>query len=219
MSKKASNPEPPLKPGERPTPPGGPPLADNKDEDTKAMVEQVAGELGSVEQPDELMNLIALDDQVIMLGADWSNTRGHTGRFQFRPSDKGGHPLEPFSNGARFQMVLVQIDDDEAPIDQKLKKKLDKQLKEANKGGRWSNDCAMLCKMKVFHRYLLNMNKMMPSWDVETRETVARAYVLDTLKIKSRREIDHGDETIAAYNNLILEPFREFKRNLPESKP
>ena len=47
---------------------------------------------------------------------------------------------------------------------------------------------------------------------------MAREHILETLKIKSRREIDHSEDTIAAYTNLILDPFHEWERDRSEAK-
>ena len=166
--------------------------------------------------PDQTENLIALSDQAILLGSDWSDTRGHTIKLQLPEADDGGHPLKGFGKGTRFHMVLVEIADDEEPINQKLKKKLEGQLQKASKGGKNSQDCGMICKMKDFHRYLLHIGKMRRDWDEPTRIAMAREHVLKMLKIKSRRDIDQDAETIAAYNNLIVDPYYEYLRTRPE---
>lgn len=157
-------------------------------------------------------DLVAFNDQVILIGQDWSDSRGYTAKFQFTEGEHGGHQLKEFSKGTRFQMVLVEIADDEEPIDQKLKKKLEADLKEKSKGGRWSNDCAMLCKSRDFQGYLYHKGKIAGQWDEQTRVAMAREYVLETLKIKSRREIDHSEAKVAEYHNLIIDPFHEWQR-------
>lgn len=167
---------------------------------------------------DQTADLIALSDQVILLGADWSDTRGFTAKLQFTGTEDGSHPLKAFTKGTRFHMVLVEVANDEEPVNQKLKKKLEDQLQDLNKGGRWSNNCGILCKGIDFHRYLFTIGKMHAKWDQKTKETMAREYVLDMLKIKSRREIDHSEDTAAAYQNLILDPFYAWERDRAKSK-
>ncbi len=158
-------------------------------------------------------DLVALSDQAILVDAKWSDTRGYTMTLQITEADAGGHPLKTFGKGTRFHLVLVELADDEEPINQILKKKLENELQDANKGGRLSIDCGIMCKSIDYHRYLFTIGKMHAKWDQRTKETMAREHVLHTLKIKSRREIDHKDHTAAAYQNLILDPFHEWERN------
>jgi hypothetical protein len=162
---------------------------------------------------DQVVDLVALSDQAILMGSDWSDSRGHTIKLMLNEGQDGGHPLKGFSKGTRFHLVLVELEDGEEPVNQKLKKKLEGQLQKASKGGKHSQDCGMLCKVKDFHRYLLHIGKMRRDWDEETRIAMAREHVLKMLKIKSRREIDQDAETIAAYHNLIVDPYYEYMRN------
>lgn len=164
---------------------------------------------------DENDGIIAFQDQIILLDSKWSDTRGHTSNIQLVSDDDGGHPLRDFKKGTRFHIVMVELADDEEPIDQKLKKKLEKELKESNKGGKHSNNCGMLCKTRDFHRYLKSMGRILRHWDEKTREKMARQYVLDMLKIKSRAQIDHDKTTIASYNNLIVDPYYKWLRENP----
>lgn len=164
------------------------------------------------ESADTNPDFVAYAEQVILVGSDWSDTRGYTSKFMFTDKDTGGHPLEGFNKGARFQMVLVEVADDEEPINQRLKKKLMKQLDDQNKGGRWSNDCGMLCKSTDYQRYLFTIGKISGQWDEKTRVAMAREHILEMLKIKSRREIDHSESSVAAYANLILDPYHEWER-------
>lgn len=160
-------------------------------------------------------NIIAFEDQIILVNSKWTDTRGNTSEFMFPVTDEGGHPMRNFEKGARFHVVMIEIQDDEEPIDQKTKKKLHEELKRKNIGGKQSNDCGMMCRTRDFHRYLVATGEIMKHWDETTRNKMARQYVIDKLRIKSRAEIDHSKENIAAYHNLICKPFYDWAREHP----
>lgn len=161
---------------------------------------------------EQLLKLIAFSDQAVLLDAKWSMRNGHTVILQLPESDAGGNPMCVYSPGTRFHMVLVEVDDDEQPIDQKLKKKLEAELARDKKGGKLARDCGILCNDHDFHLYLKSIDRLRRSWDKKTRATMSRNYVLEMCKIKSRRELDHDPTAAAAYQNLIVEPFHEYTK-------
>lgn len=166
----------------------------------------------------ETENLIAYTGEIVLIGSDWSDFRGYTTKIGMHEADDGGHPLKRFHKGTRFHCVLVEIADDEEPIDQIRKRALELELKKAGKGGRWSIDSGILCHQVDFHRYLKSVGKVMRHWDKDTRTKMARQFILDTLRIKSRKEIDFDKEKQVEYQNLILSPYRKWHRENPRSE-
>ena len=179
---------------------------------TPAVQPEPPAKVGEVISKSVSEDLVAFSGEVVIVGSDWSDSKGYTTKFEMHELD-GGHPLKKYNKASRFLMVLVEIADDEQPIDQRRRRALEEELAGAGKGGKWSNDAGMLSKARDFHRYLVYQSKIGRHWDQETRDSMARQYILDTLRIKSRRDIDLVPGKATEYQNLISQPYYSWLRD------
>lgn len=160
----------------------------------------------------QTQQLVAYAGEVQLVDSTWRESSGYISKFLLHESDEGGHPLKRFGKGTRFQLVLVEVDDDEEPIDQVMKQKIERYLKSQEKGGKHSKEAGMLCKARDFQAYLYRLGKISPEWDEKMREEAARMYVYKICGIKSRRELDHDEHKAAAFKTLIVLPFLKWGR-------
>lgn len=165
-------------------------------------------------QDDE--KFIAYAGEVQVLKHKWSDAGGYTTELQCHEGDEGGHPLKRFPKGTRFHLVLLEVADDEEPIDQVAKARIEKHLKQATKGGRLARETGILCRHREFQLYLYHQEKIAPTWDEKLREQAARHYICQTVGIKSRAELDHDEHKAAVYRNQVVDPYLKWRRDNPD---
>ena len=146
-------------------------------------------------------NLIALQTEVQLLGWAESSTRGRTVTFQL-PNDHDTHPLRDYAiksgktAGHRFQMVLVEINDQDEPVVQTL---------------RFSQRAAILCKDTQFHYWAGDR-----SFCAIQSEADARAWLLTGAGITSRKEFDTNKPAADWLMNQVLLPYQQYQETLAE---
>lgn len=96
--------------------------------------------------------------------------------------------------GKRFAAVLIEIGDDETPVEPQQEKP---------KGGLLAQWCAMRCKEPDFRAWL---SEEFGTEDIVDEE-VAKKFICSTLHIESRAEIDSNDLTSHLFKRLIMEPW------------
>ena len=92
---------------------------------------------------------------------DWAdNAIGES--VEFWLNGDGAHPFKNFKSskrtpgGSRFLAFVIEIDDDETPINQKQKAALKTAISETVRNGKHSQGAALMCKNPDFHTYLVH---------------------------------------------------------------
>jgi hypothetical protein len=152
--------------------------------------------------------MLVYADEAMLAGWNDSQTTGHTVKF-WLAMDQLGHPFEGFQRHKdEFYISLVELDDDQEIIDQNVREKVE--AANTRPSERLSYVAAMMCKNEGFWTYVLEC--MHPS-DRELcegapdMEAVARMFMLGTLKMKSRSELDKSPELAERFHNEIRRPF------------
>lgn len=151
------------------------------------------------------------EDEVMLCGWNDSQTTGHTVKF-WLCSDTLGHPFEGFERGAdAFAVSLVELDDDQEAIDQKVRDRVERQGTRPSE--RLSYVAAMLCKNADFRTYL---RKIFPEWDEDNAvyylgdlEGYCRWCLYDNLDIKSRAELDTDETAARRFKEMVLKSWQE----------
>ena len=117
--------------------------------------------------------------------------------FRSLISKKGGRA------GQRFYMTLVELGDDERPVDQAKRR----QMEEATKGGALSKHAARLCRDSEFQRWIAEAEGM-DCADVDER--FAAEWVRGTCEVDTRAKLDHDARAAQRYENLVRRPFVEW---------
>lgn len=122
-----------------------------------------------------------------------SSTQGVQVTFALPDSDA----LEPLKGleGKRFMAVLVQIGDDEQPVQPPVKV------------GPLCIEASDLCKLPEFRRFLRESG--FP--EVRGVES-ARCWILDTCVIDSRKELDSDAQAAGQFKTWIRIPFMKWQR-------
>jgi hypothetical protein len=97
--------------------------------------------------------------------------------------------------GARYQTVMVRIDENEQPYKRKDKPKTT------------SNLAAIICKESDFQKYLVECGL---AWDMS--EKAADAFIKETCCVSSKSQLDTDKEAEETFQQIIGE-FKEWKTN------
>jgi len=142
---------------------------------------------------------IAFQGEVMLLQWAESSTRGRTVTFLL--DDEGAaHPFRDFTirqgkrAGQRFMAVLVQIGDDEQPVQHPSS---------------LSQQAFLLCRDKEFHIWA-NAR----CFDSVVDEPSARNYICSMLRIDSRSKLDTDPAAADGFRRLILAPFNAHRASL-----
>lgn len=139
---------------------------------------------------------------IFFLGGKWEHTVGATVAFQLEGYDalKGYTTLptaDLYGTGFMALLTLVQIGDDEVPIDQAAKDALDRL-----KGGPRSKHAAQLCKDPDFQVWVAGFVK-----GGKDDESKAAHFTRDRCGITTRAELDHDPVAWAKFQRLVEGPF------------
>lgn len=147
----------------------------------------------------ETEKLVAVNSEVQLLGWSETSTRGRTVTFQL-PMDETTHPFKDYSiksgktAGHRFQMVLVELDDQERPVRQEQ---------------RLSQQAAVLCKDRQFWQWAAERSIC----DISSQED-ARSWLLNGCGIASRSQFDTNRQAADWLQHMVLTPFRDYISNI-----
>lgn len=140
-------------------------------------------------------DMVAFKGEVMLIGWDEKHNTGRTARFLF---DEEGveHPMKQHTvrrgkqAGTRFMMVLVELQDDDTPIDQTKRERLE----EAEKGGPVSKNAGILCNDPDFQDYV----SIQPG-NYTHDEMGAADFVREHCNISSRAQLDHQPQAARRY--------------------
>jgi len=140
---------------------------------------------------------IAVNTEAMLLGWSDTSTRGKTVTFLL-PEDGDSHAFKEFaikskkSSGQRFQMFLVELDDDETPKTQQQKT---------------SQYLHCLCGSEMFWDFInLNFDTSLVA-DFLT----AKTFIYDELNIESLSDLDRNDQKKKLYEMKIKVPYDHYK--------
>lgn len=150
---------------------------------------------------------LVYDDEVMLAGWNDSQTTGHTVKF-WLAMDQMGHPFEGFERHKDvFAISLVELDDDQEPINQTTRDKVEKAGKTPSQ--RVSYVAAMLCKSPMFHAWLghdewvkQQAREVPADW-----EDIATRWLYRHLQIDSRSELDSDETKAEKFHNTIRRPY------------
>jgi hypothetical protein len=148
------------------------------------------------------------EDEAMLAGWNDSQTAGHTVKM-WLCNDGMGHPFEGVSRQQELLVSLIELDDDQEVVDQKMRDKVEQQRVKPSQ--RPSYGAVMLCKNPEFHEWIMHderINQIMQEGSGEADlEQVAKEWMCRTLGIKSRSELDKSEELRLRYHNMIDKPF------------
>jgi hypothetical protein len=139
--------------------------------------------------------IIAFKGEVMLLSWAESHKGGRTGVFLFDDENEQ-HPLKQFTTkrgkraGSRFMCVLVELNDDETPVNQK--------------GGPLSQSAARMCENPKFREFLKEKSKVEYLDSVSELDQAADRLRFACL-VKSRAELDHSPEAAKRFHELMRE--------------
>jgi len=173
-------------------------------------------------QGEDAQALISYQGEVML--SNWSETASAGRKVEFwlpeDPDDAPEHPFKHFSRrmrgaaGTRFQMVLVEIDDEGEPIP-RIHHESKPKLAQGGQlvGGAISKHAGRLCKDADFWEYLQATGRIeADTTDSHELEAAAAEYVRVTTGVESRRYLDHEREAQLAYENQIIHPYHEWQQ-------
>jgi hypothetical protein len=168
------------------------------------------------------MRQMIYEDEVMLAGWNDSQQKGHTVKF-WLSADHMGHPFEGISRTSTLIASLVELDDDDEPIDQNMRDRVERQGKLPSE--RVSYVAAMLCKSEGLWEYIKEQGEWEEAEIGSEADTarvggyhdVARYWMLMKLGIKSRAELDKDPELAERFHNEIRRPFLDWQgpREMP----
>lgn len=99
--------------------------------------------------------------------------------------------------GARYQIVMVRLDDNDQPMQRPQRTQV--------RNHTLSNKAAILCKDTNFQKFLVESGL---AWDVSER--AAASFIKETCSVESRSQLDSNDEAAETFKQIAKE-FDEWK--------
>lgn len=187
----------------------------------------------------DALDFIVFEDELQVL--DWQDSArgGMVVTFRVPNTEHDSHPFKRFHTGCRFYARMVEIGDDEQPVNQAQKARIQDALREREvKGGRVSKEAGILCNDPKFQEFvvdtLLTMSpadkRMMSAElphdmvkalkespldllkDPRMSGELAKWYMYTMCKIKSRRELDHKTDAYQRYQQHVMRPYIQWSR-------
>jgi hypothetical protein len=149
------------------------------------------------EVQNECQGPMVYKDEAMLAGWNDSQSNGHTVKF-WLCADGMGHPFEGYQRKTEpFIVVLIELDDDNETIDQKMRDRVEKQGKRPSE--RLSYAAAMICKSPDFWEWLQSKN-----YPEVVDEDDAKEWFYNQLDIKSRAELDDpaNDKAIEVFQAI-----------------
>ena len=140
-------------------------------------------------------------DEAMLAGWNDSQQNGHTVKF-WLCNDAMGHPFEGWSRTQEFALALVELDDDNEPIDQKMRDKVEQQSTPTT--SRMSYAAAMLCKESNFYAFInedIEQSGDFISPKVKNEED-AKQWIYQKCGISSRAELDSVSQSAVHFDNI-----------------
>lgn len=128
-------------------------------------------------------------DEAMLAGWNDSQQNGHTVKF-WLCSDAMGHPFEGHSRKQEFALVLVELDDDNEPIDQNMRDRVEQQ--HVHPQSRLSVACAAICRNPEFWLWCQSNDYTLAGNPVIDEES-AKLWFYLMCHIDSRASLDDPD--------------------------
>ena len=148
-------------------------------------------------------NAATVYENEAMLKGWTDGTTGSKATFWIAPGTSY-HPFMERENGEEFAVVLVELDDDQEPIDQEKREKLSTPRKQ-----HLSNFAAQLCRTPAFYDFLREVKQHHPKHG-EDRATWAKEWMYEQCLITSRAELDVNTVAAEDFHRKIREPYAEW---------
>jgi hypothetical protein len=133
------------------------------------------------------------EDEVMLAGWNDSQQNGHTAKLWIA-SDAMGHPFEGVGRKQELIISLVELDDDNEPIDQKMRDRVEKQG--IHPQSRLSYAAVMLCKNDMFWQWCRESDYTLAGNPIVDEES-AKLWIYLMCRIESRAELNDPEKTIA----------------------
>lgn len=149
----------------------------------------------TAEEPAQVYN-----DGAMLKGWTDSNT-GQTVSFWLANVEGGEHPMASYREGEAFAIALVELSEDDEPIDQSKRERAEDaagQLDRTKKRGQLtSQGCALVCNNPEFWDYLSEVSGEPVKSALDAATTVR-----DIIGISSRRELDESEERAEEWHKI-----------------
>ncbi len=141
------------------------------------------------------------EDEVMLAGWNDSQQNGHTAKLWIC-NDNMGHPFEGISRKDDLMLSLVELDDDNEVIDQKMRERVERTSKRPS--GRLSYVAAMLCKSEEFWAYINNYTDETKDFiqPTVTNEEEAKQWIYQKCGISSRAELDEVNQASVLFDTI-----------------
>ena len=146
------------------------------------------------------------EDEAMLAGWNDSQTGGHTVKL-WLCNDGMGHPFDGISRKSELLISLVELDDDNTAVDQKMRDRVEKQRTYSSQ--RPSYGAVMLCKNPEFYKYAVGEcgEQWMKDYGHLDAEHFSKEFIRSELGISSRAELDQSEELRERYHRRIYKPF------------
>jgi len=141
------------------------------------------------------------EDEAMLAGWNDSQQKGHTVKL-WLCNDNMGHPFDGVSRKTELLISLIELDDDNEPIDQKMRDRVERQGTRSSE--RVSYVAAMLCKEDNFYAFInedIEQSGDFISPDVLNEED-AKQWIYQKCGISSRAELDAGHQSAVHFDNI-----------------
>jgi len=147
-------------------------------------------------------------DEAMLAGWNDSQQNGHTVKF-WLCNDVMGHPFEGYSRTQEFALVLTELDDDNEPIDQKMREKVEQQHDTGRQ--KMSNVAAMFCRTPEFWLWISETKYLDGIADMNvTNEELAKQWIYQVLGVTSRAELDQDQQLATQFQRKVIEPYQQW---------
>ena len=145
-------------------------------------------------------------DEAMLTGWNDSQSNGHTVKF-WLCNDGMGHPFDGYERKKdRFVVALVELDDDQETIDQKMRDKVERAKKRPSE--RPSYVAAMLCKNERFWEWLRSVHDYAVNNEDDAR--IAMMAILNLVG-ESRSILDKIEHQERRFHARVRVPFVEWQ--------
>lgn len=137
----------------------------------------------------------------------WSDSSTQGVQITFALPDSAD--LEPLKAkaGKRFMAVLVELGDDELPVEPAPETEEKPKSRKGDPRGPLCREACDYCKLPEFQRWSANGDTPPPS------EETAKAFVLRKCQIESRKELDTVAYAADLFREFVRVPFMRWQRN------
>ncbi len=144
-------------------------------------------------------------DEVMLAGWNDSQQNGHTVKFWIC-NDNMGHPFEGLSRTQEMALVLSELDDDNEPIDQKMRERVEQQHDTSKQ--KLSNVAALFCRTPAFWEFTQDIP--LAIFPGATDDESAKQWMYQELGINSRAELDSSEQLAQQFDLKIRKPYQDW---------